>query len=657
MADPAPPTVAAAGNVPTGAARRRLRPGHVTAATGLAAVVLVVAWLLAPPMGTDLSAQVARAEFFAAHGWAPLDLRWYAGVSPHGYSLVSPPLMAWFGPRPVGAVAAVVSALALVLLLLRTGARRPLLGGLLGAAAFTGNLVSGRISFAVGVALGLLALLALVLRRAPLISPQLQAGSPAHQELPKRGALLGRLLRRAPLWGAHLLRRGAPLHVDPDQGSPPQTKAGGAGALVGALALAVLAAAASPVAGLFVGLAGAALLLTAGEAPLAPESARDRGARDRPARDRGGRDRGGPAGRTAAGVVLAVGAAVPMVVMAALFGTSGWMNISGEDTLQAVGASLAVAALVPVRPIRAGALLSTAGVLAAYLLTTPVGLNATRLAAMFTLPLVAAYAVVPGWLSDRASDRARAWLREVRPAVWLVPLLVVLAVWQPPVMVADLARAGDPDLSAEYVQPLRDELARRQPTGRVEVVPTENYWEAARLDGVSLARGWLRQADTGRNPLFFDGTLAAGTYRQWLVVSGVSHVAVPAEGVSWVGRREAELIRGGLPYLTRVWSGGGWTLYEVSGSRGLLTGPAELVEHRADAVVLDATEAGEILVRVRWSPYFTVASAGGGGAGGACLARAGEWTEVRVPEPGRYTLTSALAGTGPRCPASGNAPS
>ncbi|MBM0280027.1 hypothetical protein JM949_35135, partial [Micromonospora sp. STR1s_6] len=42
------------------------------AATG-AAVVLAVAFLLAPPMGTDLAAQVARAGFTERYGDAPVD--------------------------------------------------------------------------------------------------------------------------------------------------------------------------------------------------------------------------------------------------------------------------------------------------------------------------------------------------------------------------------------------------------------------------------------------------------------------------------------------------------------------------------------------------------------------------------------------------------
>ena len=59
-----------------------------------------VAYLLAPPMGADLSAQISWAEFAESHWPALLDLQWYGGINPLGYSLLAPPLMALLGPQP-----------------------------------------------------------------------------------------------------------------------------------------------------------------------------------------------------------------------------------------------------------------------------------------------------------------------------------------------------------------------------------------------------------------------------------------------------------------------------------------------------------------------------------------------------------------------------
>jgi hypothetical protein len=518
--------------------------------TGGTAVALVLAYLLAPPMGTDLSAQVARADFFAAHGFAPVDFRWYGGVLPNGYSLVSPPLMAGLGggllgAKLAGALAAAVSTVAFVVLLLRTGARRPALAGVLGAVCFIGNLVSGRVTFAVGVAFGLLALAALT--------------------------------------------------------APPDRRWSRVG---GTVAGSALAAAASPVAGLFVGLAGVALLLS--------HRFRFRS-------------------RSWDGAWLVLGAAVPLAAMTALSGSGGWMNISRTDTVHAVVTSVAVALLVPRPAVRAGALLSALGVLAAFAVHTPVGLNATRLATMFALPVLAGYADLD-WLPRPDRVAPRGWAS--------AGLLVVLALavwWQPPLLRGDLADAGNPTASPGYFRPLRDELARRAPVGRVEVVPTRDYWEAAyAASAVPLARGWLRQVDLAYHPLFFDGSLSADRYHEWLLDNGVSYVALAGAEPSWVGRAEAALVRGGLPYLAEVWRGGDWVLYQVAGSPSIVDN-ARLVSSTADRVTVDVPAPGEVLVRVRYSRWLTVQGPG------ACLARDRDgWTLVRARQAGRFTVSSSL---------------
>jgi hypothetical protein len=510
------------------------------AVVGLVALALAVAYLVAPPMGTDLSAQVARARFFSGYGLAPVDFGWYGGTVQYGYSLVSPAVMALIGARVTGALALVVSALAFVVLLQRTQAGRPLLGGVVGAVCIAGNLVSGRVTYALGVAFGLLALVALTAAR--------------------------RWVR-----------------------------------LVFGAAGAVLASATSPVAGLFVGLAAVALLLS---------------------HDRGdfSVSQHGKVSTIMEPVVVAVAAAVPLGVTAVLFGEGGWMNISGSDTIHAAGAGLAVALLVPRRPIRIGAILSALGVLAAFLVHTPVGLNATRLATMFALPVVAAY----------ATPKLRWW--------GLTVTLVALALWQPPVLVGDLRDAGNRSAYESYFAPLRAELSRRAPVGRIEVPPTRDYWESAYA--TPLARGWLRQVDLTRNALFFDGVLTADEYRKWLADNGVSYVALADVQPSWVGQREVTLIRSGLPYLTEVWRGQHWTLYEVAGKPSTVDG-GTLVSQTGDTVTVEISQPGTALLRVRWSRWLTVH-----GPAGASLRPDGRWTALRTTSPGRYTISSGVVSPG-----------
>jgi hypothetical protein len=225
-------------------------------------------------------------------------------------------------------------------------------------------------------------------------------------------------------------------------------------------------------------------------------------------------------------------------------------------------------------------------------------------------------------------------------AVALAVLLAAVCWWQPPVVSADLRSIGDPTSHPSYYAPLRAELDRRGLTGRLEVPPTRNYWEAARMGDVPLARGWLRQADIDRNPIFFTtvpgaaGTgvpLTADSYRAWLDEYAVQYVAVPDAPLSWVGRAEAELVTGGLPYLTEVWSDPHWRLYAVTDPTPLVGAPAELVRAGGASVTFRTSDAGPVPVRVRHSRWLTA-------SGGATVTADGDWTVVTVPGAGTYTL-------------------
>ncbi|MER7892551.1 hypothetical protein ABTX15_22300 [Micromonospora sp. NPDC094482] len=505
-------------------------------------MLLAGAFLLAPPMGTDLSAQVARARFVEENGLAPVDFSWYGGVTQFGYSLYTQLLGAALGVRPVGAIAAVVGAVALAWLLLRGGARRPLLGGLLGAVVLVGNLVSGRITFAVGLTLGLLALCAV-------------------------SAV------RAPRWAR----------------------------LVLAAALAVLATWGSPVAGLFTGLAGGAMLLT---------EAWRQGWRSRP------RPR-------AESLVLCLAPVLAIAPMALLFGNGGRQPFTAESMRINVALAVVVLALVPVRVLRVGAGLTALLLVAAYYLPSPIGSNALRLPMLFALPIVAAFVT----LGTR----------------WLAALLAVLVWWQSPVMTSDLARAGSAPVHAAFYQPLLDELGRRAPVGRVEVVPLRDHWESAYVAAaVPLARGWERQVDVDRNPLFYGSGPSAEDYREWLRRNAVSFVAVaPESPPDRYAQGEAALVLAGQPYLREVAQPRGWRLYQVLDPAPLVSPPARLVESTGAGVRFTVDAPGDVLVRVRWSRWLSLRGAPG------CLAAGPDgWASVRATAAGSYTVTSGLFPTG-----------
>lgn len=527
---PTPPT--ASGWVSSALATPAVRV--VIAVTGFG-LLLSGAFLLLPLAGTDLSAQVARAHFTKVYGSQPIDFRWYSGAQQYGYSLFSTWLMAVVGTRGVGAFSAVVSSFAFALLLVRTQLRRPLLGGLIGAFCFVSNLVSGRMTFALGVMFGLLGLVCLTFD--------------GH--------------RRTQLVGA------------------------GVGAF--------LASAASPVAGLFSGLAGAALLLT---------------------------------GRRREGIVTGLAAAVPIGLLSIVFGEGGWMNFNRLDMIKAVGLSVAAMLLVPsrYRALRIGAGLSAAGIVVSYFVHTPVGSNSTRLAIMFAIPIVAATMQVSSVRHGTA-------------------LLVVLTAWQPPLIIGDLVDAGGPAAHRPYYAPLLTELERREPMGRVEVPPTRDYWESVYVaDTVPIARGWMRQVDIERNPLFFDGTLDAVSYQRWLYDNGVEYVALPDTTLSWVGQDEADLIRTGLPYLSPVWRSQHWILYEVLGAHTAVEAPGRLVDSNATGITLQVSQPGKVLVRVRFTHWLSVEGPA------ACIEPAGRWSRLVASQPGIYHISSRLQPTQPsRC--------
>ncbi|GGO16735.1 hypothetical protein [Micromonospora parathelypteridis] len=530
---------------PTGQRAAGVRTGWA-AATGVA-VVLAVAFLLAPRMGTDLAAQVARAEFADRYGVTPVDLGWYGGVNQYGYSLFTASLGALIGVRPLGAIAAVVGAAALGWLFTRNRARRPLLAGALGAVVLVGNLASGRITFAVGLTLGLLALCAVSAQRPPR---------------PVRLAL--------------------------------------------AAGCAALATAASPVAGLFTGLAGAALLLVALRRGDGPGRRLPGGWRlERP---------------LAEGIVLAVAPAVTLAPIALFFGNGGTQPYSAESMRINVALAVLVAVVLPRRRrvLRVGALLTVLLLVGAYYVPSPIGSNALRLPLLFALPVLAGYAPLPG--------------------PWLAGLLAATVWWQSPVMTSDVTRAGAAESAARFHQPLVAELQRRQPVGRIEVVPLRDHWESAYLPPtVPLARGWERQVDTDRNSLFYDGTLSAQTYEQWLRDEAVTYVVLaPDAPVDRWGRDEAALIRAGLPYLQEVWSDPTWRMYAVVDPTPLVGAPGRFVTADRASVRLTATP-GDVPVRVRWSRWLSLS-----GPDGCVRPGADGWTEVRVRAAGDYSISSGL---------------
>jgi hypothetical protein len=127
----------------------------------LLAAALAVLYLVWNPLAPDLAAQVFRTDLFGRDGFALWNGQWFGGHHTLGYSVLFPPLAAALGPRLVGCLAAVASAILFDRIARRHWGRDAWLGSLWFAASTATNLLIGRLTFTLGVAVGLAAVLAL----------------------------------------------------------------------------------------------------------------------------------------------------------------------------------------------------------------------------------------------------------------------------------------------------------------------------------------------------------------------------------------------------------------------------------------------------------------------------------------------------------------
>jgi len=154
---------------------RPVRLARALPVWGLAAIGALVYLLLDPP-SADLAAQQYRARLFGGAGFTLWDNGWFGGHHTPAYSVLFPPLGNALGTQVVGALAAVAAVALFARLARARWGQRAYLAALWFAIAALGSIVSGRITFTLGAALALAALLALASRRpAPAVALALAA--------------------------------------------------------------------------------------------------------------------------------------------------------------------------------------------------------------------------------------------------------------------------------------------------------------------------------------------------------------------------------------------------------------------------------------------------------------------------------------------------
>jgi hypothetical protein len=520
--------------------------------------------------GGDLAAQDAWAEFAHAHPGSAYNLAWYGGMHPASYSAISPFVMAGLGVRTTMVLTTTVAAALLAWLVTGPTAREGsrFVPVLVGAAALSGNAVSGRVTFALGMTVALAAVCVIEAR-------------PGEMHRLVRGGLVA--------------------------------------------ALAATATACSPVAGLFLGVVAAALWLR---------------------------------GRHPAAYAVGVPAVLVVAASALLFPFSGQQPMGWRSVVLPVAMAVAVVLLAPGgwRELRTGAGAYLVMVVLVWLVPTPIGSNVTRLGLLFGGVTLVLVAVRGRWRTSVVAH----WLGAPTAAVLLGIALTTSIAWQVSIATHDAihsrpAASLDADI-APLVSVLR---AGGAGLGRVEVIPTRSHREAAALAPyVALARGWNRQADVDRNPVFYEsGALTAATYRQWLRRWAVRYVVVATTSQPDYGARgEARLVAGGVDYLDQVWSDPSWNIYAVRDPAPLVRPAAAVTAFAADQLTVTVPAAGRYVVKVETSPWLTV-------TGTACLTdqdterpardpQSDNWVVLRAPAAGAYRIAAPYqVPRGTRCAA------
>ncbi|MEV5381833.1 MFS transporter [Streptomyces sp. NPDC052721] len=372
--------------------------------------------------------------------------------------------------------------------------------------------------------------------------------------------------------------------------------------------LAALATMASPVAGLFVGLVAVALFLQK---------------------------------RRPGAWALGLAPSAVVAVSAWLFPFSGTQPMGFGSVIMPLSYGLLCLFLVPKEwvTVRLTAAVYSLAVVLVWLISSQIGSNISRLPMLFAgATLIAALPyTVP------------------KSRKWYVTVLAFLgfAGWIGFKSVDDIIHTNPAASWARELAPLVNELQKvGAEKGRVEVVPARSHREASALAPyVNLARGWNRQADMERNPLFYDDTLNSANYHEWLQRWAVHYVVLPKDNPDGDGgERERQLLRRGMPYLKQIWGDANWQLFKVTDPAPLAEPNAVVDRAEQGEMTLRVSQAGRILIRIPYSPWLSIVDEHGRSQSydkiKACLMATPEdvdgdkWTTLLAPGPGTYRLAA-----------------
>ncbi len=343
--------------------------------------------------------------------------------------------------------------------------------------------------------------------------------------------------------------------------------------------------------------------------------------------------------------------------LALLTPEGGYEPFAWTSLLAASGAALAVLVLVPARErlVRATSALYVLALALSYLVASPMGSNAVRFGVLFAPPALLGYARAGAIQSLLTAPLAR--LRTPRPLLLaarrlelgkrtaiavLAATVAATVAWQVNGPLSQSIGASlNPASRASFYTPVIRYLQGRigDRPERIEVPFTSSHWDAAILGAhFILARGWERQVDTRFDSLFYEPNLTAAAYAAWLRENGVRFVALSDAPLDFSSIEEAALISAGQPFLRPVFESAHWRVYEVRSPQPLASGPGALTTLGGDGFALHANAPGWFLVRVHYTPYWSVTS---GSASVSATAR--DWTAVYARRPGTIALDAQFS--------------
>src|SRR5205823_8210860 len=137
---------------------------------------------------------------------------------------------------------------------------------------------------------------------------------------------------------------------------------------------------------------------------------------------------------------------------------------------------------------------------------------------------------------------------------------------------------------------------------------------------------------------FYGPALTSRSYAAWLRDDGVRYVALPDAPLDSSARQEAAIIESRPRYLVPVWRSAHWQMFRVRHPTRLVSGPAVLRRLDVSGFTVWARRPGRLLVRVRFTPYWSVAG------GVATIAPASNgWTRLTVLRPGPVAVSARLS--------------